>query len=100
MEIRVQGSNELVVIGTIKTINDSKELREALQKLYEGGARSITVQIEDSFALPSAVIGYLVKLVHRDKVALKLLAGDQRLYQLLDELQLATTFGAKWVAKK
>ena len=94
MEIRIVGSQELVVTGIIKTIDDSTQLRRDLQKLYEGGATSITLRIEDSFALPSAVIGYLMKLVNRDKVRLTLLAGDKRLYELLEELQLASVFGA------
>ncbi|MDD2501083.1 MAG: hypothetical protein PHN92_09700 [Geobacter sp.] len=94
MEIRIVGSQELVVTGVIKTIDDSTQLRRDLQKLYEGGATSITLRIEDSFALPSAVIGYLMKLVNRDKVRLTLLAGDKRLYELLEELQLASVFGA------
>lgn len=95
MEIKAVGSQELVVSGVIKTINDSMQLRGELQKLYEGGAKSITLRIEDSFALPSAVIGYLMKLVNRDKVSLTLLAGDNRLYELLEELQLVTVFGAR-----
>jgi len=94
MEIRIVGSQELVVTGVIKTIDDSTQLRRDLQKLYEGGATSITLRIEDCFALPSAVIGYLMKLVNRDKVRLTLLAGDKRLYELLEELQLASVFGA------
>ena len=94
MEIRIVGSQELVVTGIIKTIDDSTQLRRDLQKLYEGGATSITLRIENSFALPSAVIGYLMKLVNRDKVRLTLLAGDKRLYELLEELQLASVFGA------
>ena len=99
MEIKAVGSQELVVSGVIKTINDSMQLRGELQKLYEGGAKSITLRIEDSFALPSAVIGYLMKLVNRDKVNLTLLAGDNRLYELLEELQLATVFGARCTAR-
>lgn len=99
MEIRIVGSQELVVTGVIKTIDDSTQLRRDLQKLYEGGATSITLRIEDSFALPSAVIGYLMKLVNRDKVRLTLLAGDKRLYELLEELQLASVFGASCTAR-
>lgn len=99
MEIKTNGNQELSVSGIIKTIDDSMALREAIQKLYIGGATAITLKIEDSFALPSAVIGYLMKLVNRDKVRLTLLAGDPRLCELLDELQLTTTFGARCTGK-
>ncbi len=96
MEIRIIGTNELLVTGIIKTIDDSMALRGELQKLYEGGVDSIVLKIEDSFAMPSAVIGYLMKLVNRDKVKLKLVAGDVRLYQLLDELSLTESFGVRY----
>ncbi len=96
MEIKIFGTNELAVTGIIKTIDDSMLLRGELQKLYEGGADSIVLKIEDSFAMPSAVIGYLMKLVNRDKVKLKLVAGDSRLYQLLDELNLTESFGVRY----
>jgi len=94
MEIKTIGGTELAISGIIKTIDDSITLREAIEKLHESGASAITLRIEDSFALPSAVIGYLMKLVNRDKVKLTVLAGDKRLIELLDELQLTGTFGA------
>jgi hypothetical protein len=99
MEIRTVGSHELVVSGTIKTINDSMCVRDALQKLREDGVTAITLRIEDSFALPSAVIGYLMKLVNREKVKLTLLAGDKRLSELLEELQLTDLFGVSCSAR-
>ena len=43
--------------------------------------------------MPSAVIGFLMKLVNRDKVKLSIKAGDPRLGELLDELQLTAVFG-------
>ncbi len=92
MEITSRSSNELVLSGPIKTIDDSMAVRAEVQKLVEEGASALTLRIEDSFALPSAVIGYLMKLVNRDKVRLTLLAGDHRLRELLDELQLSGTF--------
>ena len=94
MEIRTINNRELAVAGIIKTIDDSMALREAIQKPVEEGADSLTLRIEDSFAMPSAVIGYLMKLVNGDKVRLTLLAKDRRLYELLEELQLASVFGA------
>ena len=99
MEIKIVGSQELVVTGVIKTIDDSTQLRGELQRLHEGGATSITLRIEDSFALPSAVIGYLMKLVNRDKVRLTLVARDKRLYEQLVELQLASVFGVSCTAR-
>lgn len=95
MTIEQKNSTELVIGGIIKTIDDSMALREAVQGLVDGGAASILLRIPDSFAMPSAVIGYLMKLVNRDKVHLNIIAGDQRLRELLDELQLTEQFGVK-----
>jgi hypothetical protein len=99
MEIKTINNRELSVEGIIKTIDDSMTLREAVQNLVDGGADAVTVRIEDSFALPSAVIGYLMKLVNRDKVRLTLLARDSRLCELLEELQLTAVFGVRSLGK-
>ena len=96
MELTKSG-NEVIITGNVKTIDDSMALRGEIQQLVEGGASSVTLRFQDSFALPSAVIGYLMKLVNRDKVRLTLLAGDQRLYALLDELKLLEAFGVRQI---
>jgi len=99
MEIRTTGGSEISVTGNIKTIDDSTAFRAAVQRLFEGGSTAIIIRIEDSFAMPSAVIGYLMKLVNRDKVKLTVLAGDPRLAELLDELQLKELFGVRAIAQ-
>ena len=99
MDIRTTGSSEISVSGNIKTIDDSTAFRNEVQRLYESGSSAITVRVEDSFAMPSAVIGYLMKLVNRDKVKLTVLAGDPRLVELLDELQLKELFGVRAISK-
>ncbi len=95
MTIEQKSATELTVSGNIKTIDDSIALRAAVQKLVDGGGSGIMLRIPDSFAMPSAVIGYLMKLVNRDKVQLNVIAGDQRLRELLDELQLTEQFGVR-----
>lgn len=95
MNIEQKSATELIISGNIKTIDDSIALRAAVQKLVDGGCSSIMLKIPDSFAMPSAVIGYLMKLVNRDKVQLNVIAGDQRLRELLDELQLTEQFGVR-----
>lgn len=96
MELTKSGT-EVIITGNVKTIDDSMALRDEIQQLVEGGASNVTLRFQDSFALPSAVIGYLMKLVNRDKVRLTLLAGDQRLYALLDELKLLEAFGVRQI---
>lgn len=93
--IERNSATELVVGGIIKTIDDSIKLRETISAMVDGGATSIQIRIPDSFAMPSAVIGYLMKLVNRDKVSLSIIAGDIRLRELLAELQLSSMFGVR-----
>lgn len=90
-----KSTTELEVGGIIKTIEDSIKLRETIQSMVDCGAASILLRIPDSFAMPSAVIGYLMKLVNRDKVSLSIIAGDIRLRELLSELQLSSMFGVR-----
>lgn len=96
MTVTKTAKNELTITGTIKSIEDSMMLREAVQGLFNAGELFIALKIVDSFAMPSAVIGYLMKLVNRDKVKLTIIAGDKRLCELLDELQLTKIFGASY----
>ena len=96
MTITNSGKSELTINGTIKSIEDSMALREAVQKLFDSGEAFITLRIVDSFAMPSAVIGYLMKLVNRDKARLAVICGDKRLCELLDELQLTKVFGVSY----
>ncbi len=95
MEIRQSGGNELTITGNIKSINDSMAVRNEVERLHKEGLKSIVLRLPESFALPSAVIGYLMKLVNKDKVSLTLMAGDERLRELLDELQLTSMFNVR-----
>ncbi len=93
MEVKATGNGELTVTGVIKTLDDSTELRNAIQSLVDGGTNAINLRIEDSFALPSAVIGHLMKLVNLNKIRLSIQAGDPRLCELFEDLQLTAAFG-------
>lgn len=92
MIITKNGDNGLTISGNIKSIDDSMALREAVKRLQADGCDGIVLNITDSFSMPSAVIGFLMKLVNHDKVRLSIKAGDPRLGELLDELQLTAAF--------
>jgi hypothetical protein len=95
MQIECKGSNELIITGNIKSIEDGIEIKAAINALKEKGAKSLLLKIVDSFSMTSTVIGFLMKLVNLDKITVSLLIGDQRLYQLLDELNLVQPFNAR-----
>ena len=92
MEIEQSRSNELTIIGNIKSIEDGIMIKREIEALQQGGAKSILLRIKDSFSMTSTVIGHLMKLVRLDKIAIVMVVGDPRLYQLLDELSLVQPF--------
>lgn len=95
MEIKVSGSSEIVIIGNIKSIEDSQEIKNAISTLQQKGAKSIRLRILDSFSMTSTVIGHLMKLANLDKIGVSLAVGDERLYELLDELSLVSQFNVR-----
>jgi hypothetical protein len=92
MQIKVNGGSEITITGNIKSIEDSLEIKNAVNALQKRGARSILLRIQDSFSMTSTVIGHLMKLVNLDKVSVSMVVGDDRLYQLLEELSLIHPF--------
>ena len=99
MQIVNNGSSELSIIGNIKSIEDSIEIKNAINALQNKGSKSILVRIHDSFSMTSTVIGYLMKLVNLDKIAISMVVGDHRLYQLLEELSLVHSFNVRRISK-
>ena len=99
MNITNNGGNELTVIGNIKTIEDSLEIKKAIEVLLQRGAKNVVMKIQDSFSMTSTVIGHLMKLVNIDKIPVSVQLGDQRLYQLLEDLSLLQTFNVRLAAK-
>jgi anti-anti-sigma regulatory factor len=97
MQIEQKGSNELVIIGNIKSIEDSMAIKEAINALCNAGNKNILLRIQDSFSMTSTVIGHLMKMINIDKVAISLVIGDPRLHQLLEELNLVQQFNARLV---
>jgi hypothetical protein len=97
MQLTCSGDNELIITGNIKTVDDYMEIRETATRLLAGGCRSLNFHIEDSFSMPSAVIGFLVKLVNRDKIAVSMEIRDKRLFELIQELSLTSLFKARYI---
>ena len=93
MEISNTGSTA-TVIGNIKSISDFQSIKKCLDEMIQSHT-TITIKVTDSISIISSVIGYLIKLIHKDNINIKMIVGDERLYDLLDELSLITTFNVK-----
>ncbi|NTV13022.1 MAG: hypothetical protein HGA96_03675 [Desulfobulbaceae bacterium] len=95
MHIEQIGNNELVITGNIKSVEDSIEIKNTINKLVAQSSKFIHLNIKDSLSLTSTAIGFLLKLVHQEKVHLSILVGDKRLYSLLEELSLLQQFNVR-----
>ena len=91
MDIRQSGSI-IEVDGVIKTINDSQMLVNAIKDAARNG--SVVIKVNDSFSLPSTVIGELLK-IKDNGVNVTLEVKDEILYELLDDLNLVSTFNVR-----
>jgi len=95
MEVSVS-TNTVVITGNIKTISDYQQIKETLDNLTQKH-KHIIIKIQDSISITSSVIGYLNKLVLKDKVDLHIEVGDEQLMELFEDLNLVSLFHVKKV---
>ncbi len=89
-------ASTLHIEGNIKTISDFQEIKNSLDSMSQR-EKSISIKVVDSISMTSSVIGYLVKLIHKDGVRLSVSVGDERLHALLSDLGLVSEFNVKKV---
>ena len=99
MQITRNSGSELTIVGNIKSVEDSAEIKKAISDLLQNGAKNIVLKITDSFSMTSTVIGHLMKLVNIDKVPVSMVVGDHRLYEILEELSLVNLFNVRLIGK-
>lgn len=93
MEVQAS-SNIITIVGNIKNINDFAKIKSLADNIILQH-KSITLNIVDSLSITSSVIGYFNKLVVKDKIEVQINVGSDQLINLLNDLNLATTFNAK-----
>ena len=91
-------SNSITITGNIKTIKDFQDIKKSVEQIIQNN-KSLTINIPDSISLTSTIIGYLNKLVLKDNINIKMLIGDEGLYELLDDLSLISTFRVQKISK-
>jgi len=92
MNINQEGNGILIINGEMKTIEDYTGLKNALNTIINQGGESVTIEIKDSMTITSSIIGLFTKTVHGDGLKIKLVVHSDRLYNLLEDLNLITIF--------
>jgi len=90
MDLSSSGS-VLLIKDNIKSVEHFQNIKSALD-IMGTNHKSITIKIPDSLSMTSSVIGYLMKLIHKEGINLTMEVGDERLYSLLDDLGLKDEF--------
>ena len=99
MEIKTSSdaiSTKIDIHGVIRSIEDSEKLKEALNTL---STTTVEINVYDSFALPSTVIGILLKKANVDKTTLYHRVHNERLFSLLDNLNLVDALNASKITE-
>jgi len=87
-------SNIVTITGNIKSINDFQEIKSTLD-ITKSQHNSMTINIIDSLSITSSVIGYFNKLILKDKINLNMNIGNEKLLELINDLNLVSIFNAK-----
>jgi len=95
MEISVN-SNTITITGNIKKVSDFQSIKNSIDSILQNNKR-LTIKIIDSLSITSTTIGYLNKLVLKDNIDIHLITGNNKLYDLLEDLNLISTFKVKRV---
>jgi len=93
MEVK-SSSNVVTISGNIKSVGDFQDIKNAVDAVT-ATYKSIAINVVDSLSITSSVIGYLNKLVQKDKIDIRLYVGNEQLLELLSDLNLVSTFKAQ-----
>lgn len=92
MELHSSRDGELIIRGNIKTITDYEDIKRAIKEQMNRDVKDIDVKIENSSSITSSVVGFFLKVINKDKINLKVMVKDDRLYKILKDLNLLELF--------
>lgn len=93
MEI-TSSNNTINITGNIKSVSDYQEIKSKVDSLSQHNS-SLIINIENSLSMTSSVIGYFNKLILKDKVNVTMNIGNKQLIELLQDLNLVSTFNVR-----
>ena len=79
-------SIDIVITGQVRGVSEIEEIKSAIND--QGNASSIKMTLEDAFVVPSAFIGYLLKLSQVEGKDITIVAKHRDLVELFDTLNI------------
>jgi type IV secretory pathway ATPase VirB11/archaellum biosynthesis ATPase len=95
MHIAFPNKNTMLLSGEVRTIENYTDIKNAVLSFIATGEKVLIIEITDSMTITSAIIGFFTKIIHRDGINLSLLVHDNRLYSLLEDLNLIKLFNVR-----
>lgn len=86
-------NNVINIQGNIKSISDFQTIKSNVDSVVRSH-KNITINIVDSLSITSSIIGYFNKLVLKDGIKINMTVGNEQLMNLLEDLNIASTFNA------
>ncbi|MCS7214613.1 MAG: hypothetical protein RMI30_00470 [Thermodesulfovibrio sp.] len=91
--IEVSVSNNLIrIYGQVQNIADYALIREKIVEMISNNFRDIKIVFEESNAVTSSIIGFLLKVTQKDKINIHVVAKNEDLYLLFEILGLIDIF--------
>jgi predicted nucleotidyltransferase len=95
MKINSPIRGKVEIEGNIRGLSDIDQIKTVIDNMRLEAQDSLALEVKDSFSMPSALIGYLLKLVEQNGVNLNVTVGNEILAELLEDLNLKQTFKLK-----
>lgn len=87
-------ANTITIEGNIKSQQDFLSIKNSVESM--GDTKSIHFNLVDTMSMTSSVIGFLTKIILKDNISVSMNINDERLYELLSDLNLVQTFKVKY----
>lgn len=87
-------SSTITIEGNIKTQADFQSIKGAIESLMSTH-KSIHLDLIDTMSISSSVIGFITKVIHKDGINISMSISNERLYDLLNDLNLVKLFNVK-----
>lgn len=84
--------NLVTIEGLVDSTKSSEEIKQQIKAVAKE-TQSLVIDFKDSFAVTSSLIGYFLGLIQKDKKKIKIIARNQDLFELFEELELIAVFG-------